>query len=74
MGLTRGFISYAFELREPELYNLVTTVAHDDESLKLYTVPIGRCNQLTNFEESKCENKPLKLLPFVEETTKLLKK
>ena len=52
----------------------MTTVAHDDEIRKIYTVPVGRCNQLTTFEESKCENEPLKVLTYVEETTKLSKK
>ena len=36
----------------------MTTVTCDDESRKLYTVPVGKLNQLTKFEESKCENKP----------------
>ena len=52
----------------------MTTIAHDDEIRKMYTVPVGQCNQLTTFEESKCENEPLKVLTYVEETTKLLKK
>ena len=53
---------------------MVTTVTRDDESQKSYTVPVGQCNKLTTFEESKCENEPLKVLPHVEETKKLSKK
>ena len=56
--LEPGWISDDFELREPELYKLVTTVTRDDEIRKKYTVPVGRCNQQTKFEESKCKNKP----------------
>ena len=49
-------------------------VTSDDENSKTYTVPVGRCNQLTTFEESKYENKILKVLAYVEETNKLLNK
>ena len=46
------WISDAFELCEPEFYNLAITITHDDESRKFYTVPVGRSNQLKTFEES----------------------
>ena len=36
----------------------MTKVTCDDDSRKKYTVPVGRFNQLTTFEESKCEKKP----------------
>ena len=36
-----GWICDAFELRAPELYKLVTTITRDDESRKIYTVPVG---------------------------------
>ena len=52
----------------------MTTVSRDDESRKKYTAHVGRYNQLKTFEESKCENEPLKVLPYVEEMTKLPKK
>ena len=52
----------------------MTTVSRDDESRKKYTAHVGRYNQLKTFEESKCENEPLKVLPHVEETKKLSKK
>ena len=39
--LEPGWISDAFESREAELYKLVTTVARDDESKNIYTVPVG---------------------------------
>ena len=64
-----GWINDVFELREPEFYKLVTTVSHDDEIRKMYTVPVGIWNQLKAFEEAKCDNKILKVLPYVEETT-----
>ena len=32
-------------------------VTRDDESRNVYTLPIGQCNQLTTFEESKFEKK-----------------
>ena len=69
-----GWISDSFELREPQFYKLVTTVTRGDEGRKFYSVPVGQWNQLTTFEESKCENEPFKSLPHVQETTKLLKK
>ena len=28
----------------------MTTITHDDESRKFYTVTVGRCNQMTTFE------------------------
>ena len=34
------------------------TITCDDGSRKNYTVPVGRCNQQTTFEESKCDKKP----------------
>ena len=42
--LEPSWISDAFELREPELYKLVTTVTCDDESPNIYFVPVGRFN------------------------------
>ena len=36
----------------------MTTVTCDDDIRKIYTVPVGGCNQQTTFEESKCEKKP----------------
>ena len=50
------WISDAFELCEPELYKIVTTITRDDESRKFYTVPVGWWNQLTKFEESLSAN------------------
>ena len=47
-----GWISDDFELREPELYKLVTTVTHDDDNKNIYTVPVGRCDLQTSFDES----------------------
>ena len=41
--LEPGCIGDAFELREPELYKLVTTVTHDDDSPNIYTAHVGRC-------------------------------
>ena len=49
-------------------------VTSDDENSKTYTLTVGRCNQLTTFEESKYENEPLKVLIYGEETIKLPKK
>ena len=51
--LEPGWISDAFELCEPELYNLVTTVTHDDDSPNIYTVPVGQCNLQKSVDESK---------------------
>ena len=51
--LKPGCISDAFEFREPEFYNLVTTVTLDDYIKNIYTVPCGRCNHQTSVEESK---------------------
>ena len=56
--LEPGWVRDAFEFHELELYKLATTVTCDDYSRKINIVPIGRCNQLTTFEESKCEKKP----------------
>ena len=47
-----------FEFREPERYNLVTTVTCNYDSQNVYTVPVGRRNQQTSIEESKYEDKP----------------
>ena len=52
-----GWISNAFELREPEFYKLVKTVTCYEDSKNIYTVTIGRCNQLTSIDESKYEEK-----------------
>ena len=46
-----GWISDAFELREPEFYKLVTTVKRDDDSPNIYTVPVGRCNLQTSVDK-----------------------
>ena len=51
------WIRYDFQFREPELYNLVTTVTRDDDIQNIYTVPVVRCNQQTSVEESKYEEK-----------------
>ena len=40
----------------------MTTVTCDDDIRKIYTVPVGGCNQQTTFEESKFENKPKRAL------------
>ena len=55
--LEPSWISDAFELHEPELYKLVTTVTRDDEIRNTYIVPIGWCNELTSVDESKYEEK-----------------
>ena len=39
--LEAGWITNAFELREPESYKLVTTVTLNDDSKHIYTVPVG---------------------------------
>ena len=52
-----GWIRNAFELREPEFYKLVTTVTRDEDSRNIFTLPIGRCNELTSVYESKYEEK-----------------
>ena len=36
----------------------MTTVTRDDDSLIIYTAPVGWCNQQTSVEESKYEEKP----------------
>ena len=35
----------------------MATVTWDDESLNIYTVPVGQCNELTSVDESKYEEK-----------------
>ena len=55
--LQPGWIRDAFDFREPEVYKLVTKVTRDDDSPNIYTVPAGKCNQHTSFEESKYEEK-----------------
>ena len=52
----------------------MTTITRGDESRKFYTVPVGKCNQLTTLEKSKYDNEPLKVFLHVEEKTKLSKK
>ena len=49
--LEPGWISDAFEFREPDFYKIVTAVTYDDESQNIYTVPVGRCNQQISFED-----------------------
>ena len=51
--LEPGWISDTFELREPEFYKLATTVARDDESPNIYTLPVGRCGLQTSVYESE---------------------
>ena len=51
--LQPGWIRDAFELREPELYKLVTMVKRDDYSPNIYTLPVGRCDLQTSVDESK---------------------
>ena len=48
---------HSFKLREPEFYKLVTAVTPDDDSRKLNTVPVGRCNELKSVDEYKYEEK-----------------
>ena len=43
--LEPSWISDAFEVRELEFYNLVTTGTRDDDSQNIYTVPVRKCNQ-----------------------------
>ena len=57
MSAVSRWISNAFELHETEFYKLVKTVTRDNESRNIYTVPIGICNELTSFDESKYEEK-----------------
>ena len=40
----------------------MTTLTRDDDSPKIYTVPVGRCNQQTSVEESKYEEKRKSIL------------
>ena len=51
--LQPGCISDAFEFREPEFYNLVTTVTLDDDIKNIYTVTVGQCNHQISVEESE---------------------
>ena len=51
------WISDAFELCEPEIYNLATTVTRDDESKNIFTVSIVLYNEQTSDDESKYEEK-----------------
>ena len=53
--LELGCISDAFDLHEPEFYNLVTTATRDNDSPNIYTVPVGRCDLQTLVDESKYE-------------------
>ena len=55
--LEPGWISDAFEFREPEFYTLVTTVTRDDDSQNIYTVPVWRCDEVTSVDGSKYEEK-----------------
>ena len=36
----------------------MTTVTRDYDSQSNFSVPVGRCNQQTSVEDSKCEEKP----------------
>ena len=54
--LEPGWISDAFELREPEFYKLVKTVTIDYDSQNMYTVSVSQCNEQTSDDESKYEN------------------
>ena len=51
--LELGWISDAFELHEPELYNLVTTVKRDDYNTNIYTVPVGQWDIQTSVDETE---------------------
>ena len=62
--LEPGWISDAFEFREPEFYKLGTTVTRDDDSQNIYTVPVEQWNQHTSFEDSKYEEKRKNKLMF----------
>ena len=62
--LEPGYISDSFELREPELYNLVTTVTRDDYSPNIYTVTVGRYDIQTSVYESKYEEIHNNVLTF----------
>ena len=55
--LEPGWISDDFEFREPCFYKLVTMVTCDDDSLNIYTVPVGRYNQQASVKEYKYEEK-----------------
>ena len=39
--LEPGWISDAYEFREPELYKIATTVTCDDENENMYYLPVG---------------------------------
>ena len=60
--LKPGWIIDAFESCEPKFYKLVITVTCDDENQNNYTVHVGRWNQQTSVEQSKCEEKPKNVL------------
>ena len=45
--LQPGWISDAFEFREPELYKLVKTVTRDDDSKNIFIITVGQYNQQT---------------------------
>ena len=42
---------------EPEFYKIATTVTNDDDSLNIYTVPVGKWNELISVDKSKYEEK-----------------
>ena len=46
----------------------MTTVTHDDSILNIYTVPVGQCNELTSFYESKYDEKRQNSLIFPSES------
>ena len=52
-----GWISNDFEWREPEFYKIVTTITFGYDSQNIYTVAVGRCNELKSVDESKYEEK-----------------
>ena len=57
MHCPTGWISDAFELREPEFYKLVTEITRDDDNRNIYTVLVGRYNELASVHVSKYEEK-----------------
>ena len=67
--LQPGWISDAFEFREPEFYKLVTTVTRDDDSQNIFTVPVEIFNQQKSVEESKYEEKRKSALIYLKEVT-----
>ena len=56
--LVPGWITDDFELRETKFHKIATTVTRDYDNGNIYTVPVGRYNQQTTFQKSKCEKKP----------------